>query len=90
MLKHVNTVARKQRIREVTEIKRVLAACGPVEDTRMLSYHLLAHNIRAADHDACPHGVPDAFDVSTFFLSRVPFVCGCGHTEGDPLQANKE
>lgn len=90
VLKHMNTVAHEQRNRAIKALKRVLAACGPVEYTSILSYHMLVHNIRAAARDACPHTLPDAFDFSTFFFSRAPCVCGCGHTGGSPFEADEE
>jgi len=89
-LKHMNTVAHEQRNRAIKALKRVLAACGPVEYTSILSYHMLVHNIRAAARDACPASLPEAFDFSMFFFSRVPCVCGCGQTVGNPFQVDDE
>jgi len=89
-LKHMNTVAHEQRNRAIKALKRVLAACGPVEYTSILCYHMLVHNIRAAARDACPSSLPEAFDFSTFFFSQEPCVCGCGQTGDNPFQIDDE
>jgi len=80
-LKHVNTVAHEQRNRAIKALKRVLAASGQVEYTSILSYHMLVHNIRAAARDESTTPLPEAFDFSTFYFSRVPCACGCGQGE---------
>ena len=80
-LKHVNTVAHEQRNRAIKALKRVLAASGQVEYKSILSYHMLVHNIRAAARDESTTPLPEAFDFSTFYFSRVPCACGCGQGE---------
>ena len=83
ILKHMNTVAHEQRNRAIKALKRVLAACGPVEYTSILSYHMLVQNIRAAARDSCTTSLPESFDFSSFYFSRVKCACGCGHGESD-------
>ena len=83
VLKHINTVAHEQRNRAIKALKRVLAASGQVEYTSILTYHMLVHNIRAAARDASTAALPEAFDFSTFYFSRVSCACGCGQGEGD-------
>jgi len=89
-LKHMNTVAHEQRNRAIKALKRVLSACGPVEYTSILCYHMLVQNIRAAARDACTTSLPEAFDFSRFYFSRMPCVCGCGQTEGNPFAVDEE
>lgn len=88
-LKHMNTVAHEQRNCAIKAPKRVLVACGPVEYTNIMSYHMLMHNIRAADRDACPTSLPEAFDFFTFDFSRAPCACGCGQAAACPFQADE-
>ena len=89
-LKHMNTVAHEQRNRAIKALKRVLSACGPVEYTSILCNHMLVQNIRAAAQDACTTSLPEAFDFSPFYFSRMPCVCGCGQTEGNPFAVDEE
>jgi len=83
VLKHINTVAHEQRNRAIKALKRVLAASGQVEYTSILTYLMLVHNIRAAARDASTAPLPEAFDFSTIYFSRVSCACGCGQGEGD-------
>lgn len=85
VLKHVNTVAHEQRNRAIKMLHRVLAASGQVEYTRILSYHMIVHNIRAAARDACPSSLPEFFDYAPFYFSREACLCGCSYTTSDPF-----
>eukprot|EP00168_Porphyra_purpurea_P017377 TRINITY_DN5991_c0_g1_i1.p1 TRINITY_DN5991_c0_g1~~TRINITY_DN5991_c0_g1_i1.p1 ORF type:complete len:314 (-),score=61.46 TRINITY_DN5991_c0_g1_i1:27-968(-) len=80
--KHMNTVAHDQCSRAIKALKRVLAACGPVEYTSILYYHMLVQNIRAASRDSCSASVPESFDFSSFYFSRRE-VCSAGVVEGE-------
>ncbi|OSX80735.1 hypothetical protein BU14_0033s0079 [Porphyra umbilicalis] len=75
VLKHINTDAHEQRNRAIKALKR--------EYTSILTYLMLVHNIRAAARDASTAPLPEAFDFSTIYFSRVSCACGCGQGEGD-------
>jgi len=90
ILKHTNKVAHEQRNRAIKALKRLLSACGPVEYTSILSYHMLVQNIRAAPRDACTTSLPEAFDFSPFYFSRVPCACGCGQMDDNPFPVDED